>query len=149
MRPEIRTLEDLNERWPGFFDMIRAQNGYEVESFSYQDLMRVNEAMLNDEEGMETFVRAMMSLQQDRALDPEISRWFEDNGFVEKRTVDLKRKLESLKDQILTGQISDEERNELTRELKEVQKRSRLIAEKGAKNMGRSFLGLRTILGDQ
>lgn len=149
MRPEIRTLEDLNERWPGFFDMIRAQNGYEVEGFSYQDLMRINEAMLNDEEGMEIFVRTIMSLQRDRAFDPEISHWFEDNGFVEKRTVDLKRKLESLKDQILTGQISDEERNKLTRELKEIQRRSKLIAEKGAKNMGRSFLGLRTLLGDQ
>ena len=149
MRDEIKVLEALNEKWPGFFDMIRAQNGYKVENFSYQDLMRINQMMINDEEGMETFVRAMMSLQQDRELDPGISRWFEDNGFVEKRIVDLKRKLEGLSSQIVSGDLPDEERRILVEELEEVRRRSNLVAEKGARNIGKSFLGLRTILGDQ
>lgn len=149
MRSEIKVLESLNDRWPGLFDMIKAQNGYKVENFSYQDLMRINQMMINDEEGMEAFVRVMMSLQQDRKFDPEISRWFEDNGFVEKRIVDLKHKLESLSEQIMSGNLPDEERRILVDELEEVRRRSKLVAENGAQNIGKSFLGLRTILGDQ
>ena len=149
MHTSLKTLMDLDSRWPGFFDMIRAQNGYKVEGFTYQDLMRINEAMIKDEEGMEIFVKAMMNLQRERNLNPEISRWFEDHGFVEKRTVDLKRKLESLSDKILSGELPKEERAALARELEEVRSSAKRIAEKGARNMGKSFLGLRTLIGDQ
>lgn len=149
MNSAIEALEALDEKWPGFFKMIKAQNGYKVEDFSYQDLMRINEMMINDEQGMETLIRSMMSLQRERQLDPEISRWLEDNGFVEKRIVDLRRKLESVNDQLASGTLPAEERSALFEELKEVRRRSKLIAEKGARNIGKSFLGLRTILGDQ
>ena len=95
MHPAIETLEELNRRWPGFFELIRTKNGYETD-LRYADLMRVQLQMDTDEEGMQRFVGAMQLVLRDRSTDPELQRWLEETGFVEKHIVDLKREVDAI-----------------------------------------------------
>lgn len=144
----IQALQGLNERWPGFFDLVRTQNGYEVEDFTYEDMMRVNTLMLQDEDGMEILVRSMMQLMQASQLDPKVAQWFEDNGFIQQSVVALKQSLKTAEERLNDPNISEEERVELTSELLEAKKQADTVRQRTASSMGKGLMGLRTLLGD-
>lgn len=145
----VKSLKSLDERWPGFFDLVKVQNGFEVEGFGYEDLMRINEMIIKDEQGIEIFARSMMRLMHESAITPEVARWLEDNGFVAKEVVDLRDTIERIESEIHTLNSDDHERRkELSRSLDDCRKKAERVLNHGTRNMSKGFSGLRTLLGE-
>lgn len=146
-RDAVEALKILDTRWPGFFDLVRSYNGFEVEGFGYEDLLRLNEVMLNDEEGMELLVRSLMALMKDEP-SPLVAEWLESVGFLSKDVIDLRDKLADMENKIQDDSLSVEERAELFRELDTLKAKANIVKNKSAQGIGRSFMGLQIILED-
>jgi hypothetical protein len=147
MNDAIKTLEALNVRWPGFFDLVRAQNGYES-SIRYEDLMRINNKMIADEPGMELLVQAMMRLMKEDQVDPSVAEWFEKTGFISRRVVDLRALMREATMKLNSLNLSDKERESLTERLIQAKQEADKVRSQGAQDMSRGFAGLRGLVGD-
>lgn len=142
---EIEELKRLEERWPGLFDMIRVLNGYE-EDFSYESLVGLNDIILRDTEGLSTLLRAMMRLMNPVGVSPETKQWLEDNGFIAKAVVDLKKRKEAAHE-VLARATCEQEKSDAATELEVIQEKIEQVAQQSDLAMIKSLTGLQIIAG--
>ncbi|MDG1484271.1 MAG: hypothetical protein P8R54_32060 [Myxococcota bacterium] len=95
MTDPIVQLEALGLRWPGLFDVWSSMNGHDVPGIGYQELMDVNVRMMEDEafardaEAAAAIVASML-----KSSDPVHRHWLKENGFIDKRLMEMQEQLE-------------------------------------------------------
>ncbi len=129
MTDPIAALEELNRRWPGFFDVIKASNGFEVEGVGYEQFMTLNKVMIEDQEGMEIAMRAFKVLHA--SPNPEHRAWLDATGFVSREVIELTTRLEDLEAALTRDDIGEEEKSQVIRELEVLQEQARRQGERG------------------
>ena len=145
----LQSLEKLDKRWPGFFNMMRFFNGHEVPGFGESDLLDLQEKILKDQEGLTDLVRAFMFLMQAESYEtsnPEIANWLKSNGFVDKRVINLMTEEQNIHAQLANESMSDTDRKALSEELSKVMRKRDDLSKQLSRNVGRGFAGLNDLL---
>ena len=112
----IEGLCALNTKYNGkLFKMIQGRNGYKVD-LSYADYA-ATEAALIESGDMQLLVRLTETLLTDRTSNPQVADWLVENGFVEKRMLEIGNEIEGILAQASAGGATQEETDALFRRL--------------------------------
>jgi hypothetical protein len=139
----IQLLEELNERWPNFFGVIKAINGFDDGKMGYPEMMALNEAIVTDQQGIEMALKAFMVISA--SDDPEHLQWLQTNGFISKAALELKQRCDELEALLLSNQ-SEEEVAETLRELEELSITARKLGEATATTSARGLGAISTLI---
>ena len=121
MLDPIATLTALNDRWPGFFDVIRSMNGWPVEGMTYDKILAVNVAMLGDDVGLAMLNAATALIMASE--DPTHRKWREEAGFVSRATLEASKRLDAAIAAHNEGTLSDAGLREVIDTLKQQTRR--------------------------
>jgi len=130
----MQTIEGLEQRWPGFRDYIRASNGYDVPSFTYEDFLRVHTQMLMDGEGVELLTSSLAVLVASHTVEPAVATWLRAHGFISYEMTRVHDELEQIQAQL--PHATGAEREALGRRIREIQARSQELAQRNHAVMG-------------
>jgi len=149
MNSAIEDLEGLKKRWPGMMNIVKAINGYDVDC-SYSDLVALNLQINSDEKGMEIVTRAMMKLMKDfEAGDQEVRKWFEENGFVSQRAIDVHKEMDEILEAVQSGEYySPKEFDAMVARLLEIQEEFSKSSQRHANSIGKGLFGLRAAISE-
>jgi len=90
----IETLKALDARWPGLFDVWRAMNNHGELKDGYQKIMEIQARMTEDPEfsqGVEAVAKAVAQMLE--RADPDHAKWLEENGFIDRRLIEMKAQI--------------------------------------------------------
>ncbi len=145
MSDAIKGLIELNARWPGFFEFIRAANDYET-SLTKEQVAEVNAKIYSDIKGVEIFARSMMLLTSPGGATQQEKDWLRDNGFIHKKMVAHQQRLDDLNEIIEHEWLSNTEKKAIQDEVSDILADIKKLSGDGATMMQRGFGNLQQTL---
>ena len=143
MSSAIRDFELLMEKWPGFINIVKVVNGYDVDC-SYEELVALNIAISSDEESMEIATRATEQLGKDiKAGDPEVQAWLDANGFVSERSQQMQAEMDEILARVTSEEfLTRDERQAMVDRLLDLQEEFLGMSQRHQSAIGNGLLGM-------
>lgn len=140
----IETLAQLDQRWPGFIEMMKSLSGVSDEKINFSHLVEMNERICGDQEGLEMLLHSLFQLS--RSGDKADMDWLIENGFVNQGLLDDVARVQDLRLARISGDLEEKDILLIDEEIEKVLNRIESRGERAQKSVSSGLCRLSEII---